>query len=189
MMKNNWKLITWILYTVIVVGVTLFLCWQCSEPSEGTVTIKEVVTYDTAWKEVVVNSIQLVPVKETVYLDTTTFDTAAVLKNYFTEKEYQFNYSDSNYIFKQKLTLFKNELTFNKFEIGAISKNIIREVTKTVSPKYQLFVGGYIFVPFSGNFDIALSGSLVYKKNEIGIGYQFVNRGITIHYSYNIFRK
>lgn len=191
-MEKKIKLIGFIAYTILLLVVIWLSFNKCTnkpvEPVE-TVVVKTVVTHDTVEHHIEIVKDSLIPVKEVVYLDTNEFDTVAYLASFMTEREYRFHKSDSSYIFDQKLTLFKNEITSNIFDISVISTNTFTEVTKYQHYKYLLFVGGDLFVPFSGKFDIALSGSLIYNKNQFGIGYQFVNRGISIHYSYNIFRK
>ena len=192
-MNKTFKTIVILLYPFIVILIIWILFNKCSKPitpvPEDVVVIKTVVTHDTTTNHVEIVKDSLIPVKEIVYLDTNEFDTAAYLASFMTEREYRFHKSDSTYIFDQKLTLFKNEVTSNIFDISVISTNTFTEVTKYQHYKYLLFVGGGAFVPFSGKADLSLSGSLVYKKNQFGIGYQFVNKGITVHYSYNIFRK
>lgn len=193
-MKKTIKAIFFIVAPFIIILSFLTIYNKCSNPTPDqdpveVIIVKTVITHDTVTNHVEIIKDSLIPVKEIVYLDTNEFDTAAYLASFMTEREYRFHKSDSNYIFDQKLILFKNEVTSNIFDISVISTNTFTEVTKYQQFKYLLFVGGSLFIPFSGKFDISLSGSLVYKKNQFGIGYQFVNRGITIHYSYNIFRK
>lgn len=192
-MNKTFKTIVILLYPFIVILIIWILFNKCSKPitpvPEDVVVIKTVVVHDTSTKHVEIVKDSLIPVKEIVYIDTNEFDTAAYLASYMTEKEYRFHKSDSTYIFDQKLTLFKNEVTSNIFDISVISTNTFTEVTKYQHYNYLLFVGCGAFVPFSGKADFSLSGSLVYKKNQFGIGYQFVNKGITVQYSYNIFRK
>lgn len=183
-----------IVFVPFIIGLIMWAIFnKCSktitqEPEE-IVVVKTIVVHDTTTNHVEIVKDSLIPVKEIVYLDTNEFDTAAYLASYMTEKEYRFHKSDSTYIFDQKLTLFKNEVTSNIFDISVISTNTFTEVTKYQQYKYLLFIGGGVFVPLNGKVDISLSGSLVYKKNQFGIGYQFVNKGITVQYSYNIFRK
>lgn len=193
-MNKTFKTIVILLYPFIVILIIWILFNKCSKQiavsdPEEVVVVKTVVVHDTTTNHVEIVKDNLIPVKEIVYLDTNEFDTAAYLASYMTEKEYRFHKSDSTYIFDQKLTLFKNEVTSNIFDISVISTNTFTEITKYQQFKYLLFVGGGVFVPFSGKADFSLSGSLVYKKNQFGIGYQFVNKGITVQYSYNIFRK
>lgn len=183
-----------IVFVPFIIGLIIWAFFnKCSKPitpePEEIIVIKTVVTHDTVTNHIEIVKDSIIPVKEIVYLDTNEFDTAAYLASFMTEREYRFHKSDSTYIFDQKLTLFKNEITSNIFDISVISTNTFTEVTKYQQYKYLLFIGGGVFVPFNGKVDLSLSGSLVYKKNQFGIGYQFVNRGILIDYKYNIFRK
>lgn len=191
-MKKTINTIGFIAYTILIIMVIWAIFNKCSKPKIVEVTEEVVVvktTHDTVTNHVEIVKDSLIPVKETIYLDTTEFDTLAFLNSYMTERDYRFHKSDSNYIFDQKLILFKNEVTSNIFDISVISTNTFTEVTKYQNYKYQLFLGGGIFVPFDSKLDFKLTGSLIYKKNQFGIGYQFVNQGIYLDYSYNIFRK
>lgn len=183
-----------IVFVPFIIGLIMWAIFnKCSKPitpePEDVVVVKTVVIHDTTTNHVEIVKDSLIPVKEIVYLDTNEFDTAAYLESFMTEREYRFHKSDSTYIFDQKLTLFKNEVTSNIFDISVISTNTFTEITKYQQFKYLLFVGGGVFVPFSGKADFSLSGSLVYKKNQFGIGYQFVNKGILIDYKYRIWSK
>lgn len=164
---------------------------NCNSKVEEVVeeVVEEKVIRDTVIHRVEIVKDSLIPVKEIVYIDTTRFDTAAFVKSYFTQKEYHFQKADSNYCFDQWLTLYKNEITSNIFEIDVVSSYHYKEVLKYKNYKCQLFVGGELFVPFHSKPDISLHGGLMYKKHLFGIGYQFVNPGVKLSYGYNVWRR
>lgn len=183
-----------IVFIPVIIGLIMWAIFnKCSKPvipePEEVVVVKTIVIHDTTTNHVEIVKDILIPVKEIVYLDTNEFDTAAYLASFMTEREYRFHKSDSTYIFDQKLTLFKNEVTSNIFDISVISTNTFTEITKYQQFKYLLFIGGGVFVPFDGKVDVKLGSSLMYKKNLFGMEYQFRNKGILIDYKYNIFRK
>lgn len=191
------KLISKIQPYIVTAGIlllTFFLGKSCNDTSVPDVEIRNYT--DTNWverqREVRVPVDSLVP-RDTLIpiFDTIDFkiDTPSIIRDYFSKKFYETNYTDDTATFCIEDTISQNSITSRVFTVN-YKIPYIKDSTYTEITKYKngFYVGGSLGM-LGQNQSITPSILFIDKsRSSYSIGYDLIQRNLTFGYYYRLDR-
>lgn len=168
----------------IYIGAIIFLLWISISKKINNIIVN--IPGDSVYTTITIDS--LIPYDTTIY-DTDTLwlpgdtinihDTVFVYNDYFKMYNYRVDTVVSEVELSAISSITQNRLYKQSFDI----KNN-RQTTIVNLPRNQWGVGGLV------GFDLAAPVlSYQFKNNEIGLGYNFINKGVLLQYQYKFSRR
>lgn len=189
-MKIDWKIIGLIIAGIIIVVLLIFR--GCGNGSSVPETITQNTKLETIKIRDTVSKPEPYKVEVPKYIDTVKIDTAAIIRDYYSEKYYSLNYRDTNILSNIDIKVLKNSIDLEKMSYDILSRHTY--TTKTIptarSPTMAFWLGadaGYNFP--NSKFGIFITGRMDYRKNSFSISYDPFNKTFQAGYQYQIFKS
>lgn len=188
------KYIKYSLAGIVIIALLLFsiafLYNSCKKNKPETQTI---ITHHTDTLSHIDTFNYPVPYK-VVEIDTipAIIDTQKIIKDYFAEKCYKYEYADTNLELKANFQVKENSLqkiglNYNVFR-KTTTINTISTVTEFKIPEYTLSVGAGFITNFTTT-DLLILANFSFKRNNIEIGYGVLNKNVQLNYKFTVFRS
>lgn len=176
---------TFIFIGLVAIGIIALINRGCNANNEQkTDTIYE---YRFQIDTVVLKETSYVPkysvVRDTVIIENRQIDTVEVVKEFFLMKVYLDTLSDSTFQLVLVDTITENSIKSRSYTAKVYQKT--ETITKTV-PSYPSYISAGAFLTTGETPGI--SPILLYTKNKhtVGVGYDLLNKGISVNYSYKL---
>lgn len=188
------KYIKYSLAGIAIIALLLFsitfLYNSCKKTTPETITI---ITQriDTINNDIVI--LKPIPYK---VIETDTIpaivDTQKIIKDYFAEKYYKYEYADTNLALKAKFEVKENNLQKIDLNYDVFRKtttiNTVSTVTEFKIPKYTISVGAGFITNFTTT-DLFILSNFSFNRNNIEVGYGVLNKNVQINYKFTVFRS
>ncbi|MDL2308877.1 hypothetical protein LJC68_07195 [Bacteroidales bacterium OttesenSCG-928-B11] len=173
-------------YIITIAILLLAFFASCPRPVVDTVTVTSTVT-----------RVDTVRVRDTVYfpqpfkvIETAPpghIDTAAVIKDYFSEKHYNIDYADSLIKATTQIKLLSNAIESIVLDYDILQKHTFTTIRNTRKPKFVLALGGSLSYSVPQNRPgMELNATLRFKSHNILIGYDILNGSPRLGWQYDI---
>ena len=192
--KQMNKYIKYSLAGIAIIALLLFsiafLYNSCKKTTPETTTI---ITHqiDTINNDIVI--LKPVPYK-VIEIDTipAIVDTQKIIKDYFAEKYYRYEYADTNLALKAKFEVKENALQKIDLNYDVFRKtttiNTVSTITEFKIPKYTISVGAGFITNFTTT-DLFILSNFSFNRNNIEVGYGILNKNVQLNYKFTVFRS
>lgn len=156
---------------------------------QADTTYKYIYVHDTVRKSVTVEKLrpvaEFVPVLDTIVIR----DTVEILRDYFAERLYRYDYADTDIRFTSDILVCENELRTVSTDYELFRESLTIEKTVTRQPVFRLGVGGAFSTRFGKGWDIEMNTSMGIKRHRIQLGYGIRDKRLTVGYQYDIISR
>jgi len=183
-----------LLMTAVLIGCTLAVMMKgCGggEPqiADGSVKYKYIYVRDTVRKSMYID--RPVPVSEVVPVFDTIIirDTMEILRDYFTERRYEYDYSDTNLSFSSDIVVSENGIQTVRTDYELYRKQLTVEKTVTVQPRFRFGIGAGVATDFNGGCDCDLNAAVGIRRHSVCVGYGIRDNRLSVGYRYDIISR
>lgn len=156
---------------------------------QADTTYKYIYVHDTVRKSVTVEKprpvAEFVPVLDTIVIR----DTVEILRDYFAERLYRYDYADTDIRFTSDIVVCENELRTVSTDYELFRESLTIEKTVTRQPVFRLGVGGGFSTHFGKGWDIELNTSLGIRRHRLTLGYGIRDNRLTVGYQFDIISR
>lgn len=183
---------------LLLMTAVLFVCSLCvmlkgcgrqQKVTDGEVRYKYIYVRDTVRKHMYFD--RPVPVTETVpVLDTIVIrDTVEILRDYFTERTYRYEYSDTDICLTSDIVVSGNGLRTVSTDYELYRRQLTIEKTVTRQPKFRLGIGAGVATDFKGGWDCDLTASVGIRRHGVSVVYGVRGNRLSVGYRYDIISR
>ena len=117
-------------------------------------------------------------------------DTTNIIKDYFTVKYYNIEYTDSLIKATTQVKLLNNAIESTILDYQILQKHTFTNIRETYSPRFGISVGGSVsYSIINHKPGVELNTTFRLKSHHLLFGYDFINQSPRVGWQYQIYQK